>query len=241
MNAFSEKFERVYRNLKDWRRNTEIEKSEYLEYAVKLWCKEVKIPQDIRSKINDSRNILTAFNKQWSNKRLINFFANNIQRSDIKGNETMSIYFFYTLIALMVIGVAYVIYQLNQPKSDDDLFETLEQDLSNEALQTIQKYRLILAIDPSKSSFLQNIKESNNFIRDESICENLFFATNYLWIGKESEDINLKIKIKKISTFTFWKLYSMNTSVVLRKMLRRLNDLKLLISSSIIKSLYLNG
>ncbi|QHV00539.1 hypothetical protein [Synechocystis sp. CACIAM 05] len=185
MNKFREKFIKINYDL------TNSSRKDKLEHAIELWCYYANIPQEIKAKIDDTKNILSiTFKAQnittttsYSNKGLVaKFLIPKIKNMDI---------ITYAIIALLAIGIAYVIYQLNQPEDNADFSEWSEDRVFQKQQQN-QKYCLILAIDPSKSGFLQNIKESDNFIRNESICENLFLATNYLWIGKESEDISLQ-------------------------------------------------
>ncbi|MFN9176529.1 MAG: hypothetical protein ACK58N_19000, partial [Synechocystis sp.] len=177
MNKFGDICVKIYNDLSNSTRR------DSLEYAIDLWCYYVNIPQEIKEKISDTREII-IISRPYGNISLVkDFLKPKINYKDMN--------IIYVILALLVIGIAYVIYQLNQSEEDAS-FSEWSEDRAFQKKQQNQKYRLILAIDPSKSSFLQNIKESDDFIRDESICENLFFATNYLWIGKESEDINLQ-------------------------------------------------
>jgi hypothetical protein len=174
MNKFGEIFVKIYNSLRNGNRKDK------LEYAIELWCDYVNIPQEIKAKIYDTRKIIQII-KPYGNIDLVKDLVK--PTIDYKDMSTI-----YVILALLVIGIAYVIYQLNQTE-DNTNFSDLSEDREFTQKQQNQKYRLILAIDTSMSGFLQNIQESDSFIQDESICENLFSATKYLWIGKKSEDI----------------------------------------------------
>lgn len=179
--------------------------------AIKLWCYQFHIDQNITNyildvyRLPDIQELTNYIYQQWEPKeeeernlwgqvksnyrktKLFNLVEIILNQVNIR-SENMKI---VVLIAFAFTAVSFWIYQFNQQgkqqqtRREEPIQTTPNAPYSPPKIPKIAKQFLVLVISASQTDFLKLIKDKRHIDLSES--EGLYEVTKYLWLGSETE------------------------------------------------------
>ncbi|MBE9191646.1 hypothetical protein IQ230_15075 [Gloeocapsopsis crepidinum LEGE 06123] len=193
---------------------------EYILCGIEIWCKQLFIDQNVADYIVKNYKEwgeiqdITAFSwSEWQPKKreVKNIFGQITEEMPITSrlnylitrvlkriNINSGNMVFIALITFAVTAVGYLLYKSNQPEQKNNFTETTKNDnnnYSNPPIQKIDQHFLVLAVDAKKASLIQSLKNKEYIsLRDG---EEIYDATQYLWLGSESTFNQKKSNMKK--------------------------------------------